>query len=73
MSRDFDDSASIVIIAVGEEILSGHTLDTDSILLARAVFAAGIRRAASRTWVMTALPSPPPCSVHPVNSVCVAS
>ena len=38
---DFDGSAPTVIIAVGEEILSGHTLDTNSNLLARAVFAAG--------------------------------
>ena len=36
-----DGSASTVIIAVGEEILSGHTLDTNSNLLARAVFGAG--------------------------------
>lgn len=34
-------SGSTVIIAVGDEILSGHTLDTNSNLLARAVFAAG--------------------------------
>jgi molybdenum cofactor synthesis domain-containing protein len=31
-----------VLIAVGDEILSGHTLDTNSNLLARAVFAAGL-------------------------------
>lgn len=30
-----------VVIAVGDEILSGHTLDTNSNLLARAVFGAG--------------------------------
>ena len=32
---------STVIIAVGDEILSGHTLDTNSNLLAKAAFAAG--------------------------------
>jgi molybdenum cofactor synthesis domain-containing protein len=39
-------SAGTVIIAVGDEILSGHTLDTNSNLLAKAAFAAGypIRR-----------------------------
>lgn len=36
-----DGSAPTVIVAVGEEILSGHTLDTNSNLLARAVFSAG--------------------------------
>jgi molybdenum cofactor synthesis domain-containing protein len=38
---EVDGSASTVIIAVGEEILSGHTLDTNSNLLARALFAVG--------------------------------
>jgi molybdenum cofactor synthesis domain-containing protein len=39
-------TAGTVIIAVGDEILSGHTLDTNSNLLAKAAFAAGhpIRR-----------------------------
>ena len=41
MSPDVDASASTVIIAVGDEVLSGHTLDTNSNLLARAVFGAG--------------------------------
>jgi nicotinamide-nucleotide amidase len=35
------DAGSTVIIAVGDEILSGHTLDTNSHLLARLAFAAG--------------------------------
>src|SRR5947208_4109024 len=34
-------AAGTVIIAVGDEILSGHTLDTNSHLLARLAFAAG--------------------------------
>lgn len=41
VSQELDGVASTVIIAVGDEILSGHTLDTNSNLLARAVFAAG--------------------------------
>ena len=41
VSHEVDGAASTVIIAVGEEILSGHTLDTNSNLLARVVFAAG--------------------------------
>ena len=35
-------AAGTVIIAVGDEILSGHTLDTNSHLLARLAFAAGL-------------------------------
>src|SRR5437879_13774603 len=34
-------SAGTVLVAVGDEILSGHTLDTNSHLLARLAFAAG--------------------------------
>jgi molybdenum cofactor synthesis domain-containing protein len=34
-------NASTVIVAVGDEILSGHTLDTNSHLLARLAYAAG--------------------------------
>ena len=41
VSTDSHGSACTVIIAVGEEILSGHTLDTNSNLLARLAFAAG--------------------------------
>ena len=41
VSNEVAGAASTVIIAVGDEILSGHTLDTNSNLLARAVFTAG--------------------------------
>jgi molybdenum cofactor synthesis domain-containing protein len=41
VAPDADRTAATVIIAVGDEILSGHTLDTNSNLLARAVFNAG--------------------------------
>ena len=41
MPTAFDGFASTVIIAVGDEVLSGHTLDTNSNLLAGAAFAAG--------------------------------
>lgn len=41
VSRPTDSAGPSVIIAVGDEVLSGHTLDTNSNVLARALFAAG--------------------------------
>lgn len=41
VARPTDNAGTTVIIAVGDEILAGYTLDTNSNLLARAVYAAG--------------------------------
>lgn len=41
VSRPSDSAGPSVIIAVGDEVLSGHTLDTNSNMLAGALFAAG--------------------------------
>jgi molybdenum cofactor synthesis domain-containing protein len=41
VARSTDSASPTVIIAVGDELLAGYTLDTNSNLLARAVFGAG--------------------------------